>query len=118
MYTAIILCRNYLQIVLSNYVFFGQINEMNLSGLYIPFYKIMPLSLNRELFSLDTAAVAHWSCTLQNSGFRGTQSAFYCCGNFLLTTFVDIKNEKIGLPNNQFYHKTDITLKRVTWRTN
>ena len=27
MYTTIILCRNYLQIVRSNYVYFGQINE-------------------------------------------------------------------------------------------
>ena len=40
MYITIILCRNYLQIVRSNYVYFGQINEsVCLSVCHIPISK-------------------------------------------------------------------------------
>ena len=45
MYISIILCRNYLQIVRSNYVYFGQINEsVCLSVCLISNYLILELN--------------------------------------------------------------------------
>ena len=65
MYISIILCRNYLQIVRSNYVYFGQINEsVCLSVLYrtsisIIIFMLYAFKLQTETNLLDGSVALH-----------------------------------------------------------